>query len=109
MGELIGQSGSSRRSFLKSMAGTVGAMAIDIPGTQAQAVAHTRPRRQPNLVFFLGEGARSDEFSFAGNKIIRTPTFDRLASEGMSFRNSFCTNALCTPSRASILTGMYSH
>ena len=91
------------------MAGTVGAMAMDIPGIQAQVVAHASLQRQPNLVFFLGEGVRSDEFSFAGNTIIHTPNFDRLAKEGVSFSNSFCTNALCTPSRASILTGKYSH
>ena len=93
MSESIGQSGSSRRSFLKSMAGTVGAMAMDVPGIQARIVPAS-PQRRSNLVFFLGEGVRSDEFSFAGNKIIHTPNFDRLASEGMSFRNSFCTDAL---------------
>jgi arylsulfatase A-like enzyme len=64
---------------------------------------------RPNFVFFLGEGARSDEFGFAGNRLIQTPNFDRMAREGMVFRNAFVTNALCTPSRASILTGLYSH
>ncbi len=67
------------------------------------------PDTRPNFVFFLGEGARSDEFGFAGNQLIRTPHFDRIAKEGMVFRNAFVTNSLCTPSRASILTGMYSH
>ena len=91
----------SRRAFLKSAAATaVGAMA---PRLEAES------ERRPNFVFFLGEGARADEFGFAGSRLIRTPNFDRLAREGMVFRNAFTTNSLCSPSRASILTGLYSH
>lgn len=44
-----------------------------------------------------------------GNPILRTPNMDRLAHEGILFKNAFCTNALCLPSRASFLTGLYSH
>jgi arylsulfatase A-like enzyme len=65
--------------------------------------------RKPNIVVFLGEGVRYDEFSFMGNSILQTPNQDRIAREGMVFRNAFVTNALCLPSRASILTGLYSH
>src|SRR6201996_119612 len=65
--------------------------------------------RRPNLVFFLGEGLRHDEFSIAGNSLLKTPNLDRIAREGAWFRNAFCTNALCLPSRASFLTGAYSH
>ena len=46
--------------------------------------------------------------SIAGNKIIRTPNMDRIAREGMNFRNAFVVNALCAPSRATVLTGLYS-
>ena len=42
-------------------------------------------------------------------KLNPTPTIDRLAKEGMLFENVFCTNSICTPSRASIMTGQYSH
>lgn len=63
----------------------------------------------PNIVFFLGEGLRHDEFSFRGNPLLKTPHMDRLAREGVWFRNAFVTNALCLPSRASFLTGAYSH
>jgi arylsulfatase A-like enzyme len=44
-----------------------------------------------------------------GSKINSTPNIDRLAEQGVRLDNAFCTNALCTPSRASILTGQYSH
>ena len=62
-----------------------------------------------NLVFFLGEGLRFDEFSFAGNTILSTPNVDRIAREGFVFKNAFVVNALCLPSRATLLTGQYSH
>ena len=44
-----------------------------------------------------------------GSQINQTPNIDRLAIEGVRLTNTFCTNALCTPSRATILTGQYSH
>jgi len=44
-----------------------------------------------------------------GSLINETPNLDRIATEGMRFDNAFCTNSICTPSRASILTGTYSH
>jgi arylsulfatase A-like enzyme len=47
--------------------------------------------------------------SCAGNRILETPNIDRIAAEGMRFRNAFVTNALCAPSRATLLTGLYSH
>src|SRR5215471_7626278 len=68
-----------------------------------------RGEQKPNLVSFLGEGLRFDEFSSAGNKILNTPNMDRIGREGFVFRNAFVVNALCLPSRATILTGIYSH
>jgi arylsulfatase A-like enzyme len=65
------------------------------------------PTRTP--LFFLTDDQRADALSCAGNSILRTPNIDRLAREGMTFRNAFVTNALCAPSRASFLTGLYSH
>ena len=49
------------------------------------------------------------EMSCAGNQILHTPNFDRLAEGGVRFTNAFCTNALCAPSRATVLTGTLSH
>ncbi|WP_152640141.1 sulfatase-like hydrolase/transferase [Virgibacillus necropolis] len=44
-----------------------------------------------------------------GSKINKIPNLERIAENGMMFDNCFCTNAICTPSRANILTGNYSH
>src|SRR6516162_1218032 len=75
----------------------------------AFAAPNTPPQSKPNLVFFLGEGLRYDEFSSAGNKIMTTPNMDRIGSEGFTFHNAFVINSLCLPSRATFLTGTYSH
>jgi arylsulfatase A-like enzyme len=100
-----------RRTFLKAVAGTVGGMALTGGSLVSGAMDGTQSKRavRPNLVFVLGEGLRPDELSSGGNKVIHTPNLDRIAHEGMTFKNSFCTNALCLPSRATILTGLYSH
>lgn len=97
--------GISRRTFLHGVAGTLGAAALP---SIVSAAANTA-ERPPNFVFFLSEGMRADEMSWAGNPIIKTPNIDRLAREGVAFRNAFVVNALCAPTRATILTGMYSH
>ena len=53
--------------------------------------------KRPNIVFFMGEGLRADEFGFMGNKILKTPHMDAIAREGVVFKNGFVTNALCLP------------
>lgn len=85
-----------------------GLLAAAASGASAKALK-TQGTKRPNIVFFLGEGLRHDEFSLCGNPLLRTPNMDRIAREGARFRNAFVTNALCLPSRASFLTGAYSH
>lgn len=100
----------SRRDFLKSSAGILGAIALgEAPLKTLAADSSAAPKQKPNLFIFLGEGLRYDELSCAGHPVVKTPHMDRMAREGMTFRNAFVTNALCLPSRASLLTGMYSH
>jgi arylsulfatase A-like enzyme len=60
-------------------------------------------------VFFLGEGARWDESSLAGNTLLKTPNIDRIGREGAEFTEAFCINSLCLPARATVLSGLYSH
>ncbi len=65
--------------------------------------------RRPNILFVMTDDQRWDAMSCAGNQILKTPHMDRLAAEGRRFDQAFVTNALCAPSRACILTGLYSH
>jgi Arylsulfatase A and related enzymes len=65
--------------------------------------------RKPNILFIMSDDHASHAMSCYGSRINRTPNIDRIAQEGMRFDNCFCTNAICSPSRASILTGTYSH
>ncbi len=65
--------------------------------------------RRPNLIYVTTDGHRPDALSLNGNRILQTPNFDRIGREGVQFRNSFCTNALCLPARATALTGLYGH
>ncbi len=66
-------------------------------------------QKQPNIIFIMSDDHASHAISCYGSKINKTPSIDRLASEGMRFDNCFCTNSICTPSRAVILTGKHSH
>lgn len=61
----------------------------------------------PNVVFVLVDDLRWDEIGAAGHPSVQTPHIDRLAREGARFRNAFVTTPLCSPSRASFLTGQY--
>lgn len=66
-------------------------------------------RRRPNIVFILVDDLRWDELGIAGHPFLKTPHIDRLGREGAMFRNAFMTTPLCSPSRASFLTGQYAH
>lgn len=63
--------------------------------------------QKPNIIFILTDDQRWNALGYEGNKIIQTPEMDRLAREGVYFRNSFVTTPICAASRATILTGMY--
>ncbi len=64
---------------------------------------------RPNILFIFCDDHASHAISAYGSQINSTPNIDRLASEGMLFRNCFCTNSICAPSRAVVLTGKHSH
>jgi hypothetical protein len=63
----------------------------------------------PNIVVVLVDDMRWDEYGAAGHSFIKTPNIDRIAAEGITFKNAFATTPLCSPSRASFLTGQYAH
>jgi len=65
--------------------------------------------KRPNILFIMSDDHASHAMSCYGSKINETPNLDRIAEGGMRFDNCFCTNSICTPSRAAILTGTYNH
>ncbi len=105
----------TRRDFLRTGAacagGLLGASALGLGASPAGAQQAPRDRRdkRPNFVFILIDDLRDDVFSFAGHPFMKTPHIDRLRREGAHLSNAFVTTALCSPSRASFLTGTYAH
>lgn len=65
--------------------------------------------KQPNVIFIMSDDHAAHAMSCYDSKINETPNLDRIANEGMRFDNCFCTNSICAPSRAAILTGLYNH
>ena len=63
----------------------------------------------PNILFMMADDHAAHAISAYGSRINRTPNIDRIARGGVRMTNCFCTNSICTPSRAAILTGQYSH
>ncbi|MBN1292790.1 MAG: sulfatase [Candidatus Latescibacteria bacterium] len=83
---------------------------ITVAGTGvlvSQCSTHSS-NRPPNIIFIMTDDQTVDQMSCYGHTILQTPNMDRLANEGIRFNNCYCTNSLCAPSRASILTGCYS-
>jgi N-acetylglucosamine-6-sulfatase len=64
---------------------------------------------RPNMIVVLVDDMRFDEIGAAGHPYIKTPNIDRIADEGAHFVNSFTVNPLCSPSRATLLTGQHAH
>ncbi|MEZ4699211.1 MAG: sulfatase [Rhodothermales bacterium] len=83
-------------------------LGFSLPGERTAGNAPKAPR---NVVFILSDDHRYDFMSFHPNApdFLETPNLDRMAAGGMHIRNAFVTTSLCSPSRASILTGQYSH
>ncbi|MFT3904632.1 MAG: sulfatase [Niabella sp.] len=65
--------------------------------------------KQPNIIFILSDDHAYQATGAYGNKQVQTPNIDRLAREGAKFNNTFVANSICGPSRATFLTGKYSH
>ncbi|MBL8176516.1 MAG: sulfatase [Bryobacterales bacterium] len=76
----------------------------------APAVLPAQSPKRRNVIFILVDDHRFDAMGFLkGQEWLETPNMDRMAREGLHFRNAFVTTALCSPSRASVLTGVYAH
>ncbi len=97
----------NRRNFLK-VVGT-GAAALAVPGlTSALRAARSSERKtRPNFVFFLIDDLGWKDLGCYGSTFYETPNIDRLAAEGMRFTNAYAACPVCSPTRASIMTGKY--
>jgi uncharacterized sulfatase len=98
-----------RREFIRR-AGAAAAAAPVLGRAIARAeaagqAASARADARPNILFVLGDDWGWPSAGALGDKVVRTPTFDRVAREGVLFPQAYCASPSCSPSRASILTG----
>jgi arylsulfatase A-like enzyme len=94
--------GVNRRGFLKALG--LGAAAVAAPRL---AWADPEPRRQPNFVFILADDLGWRDVGCAGSTFYETPNIDRLAAQGVRFTQGYAAAPVCSPTRASIVTGKY--
>src|SRR2546425_6945168 len=87
--------------------GMMGGVLAGLAAPHSSAVEKSSSR--PNILFVMADDHAAHALSCYGSKINKTPNLDRIAKEGMRFLNCFAVNSICTPSRAAILTGKYSH
>jgi arylsulfatase A-like enzyme len=90
-------------------AGFQSALAIALLLTPVSAAfsadSTTEENKKPNLLFIMTDQQRYDALSIAGNEVLQTPHLDKLARQGAFFKNAYAQQAVCAPTRASILTG----
>lgn len=95
----------TRRDFVKTAGAVTAGLAL---GRHAMAASEeTMKTDRPNILWICTDQQRFDTIAALGNEFIRTPNFDRLMSQGVTFTHAFAQNPVCTPSRASFLTGRY--
>ncbi len=100
------KSRTNRRGFLKTAATASAAFpfvnTLHTPSSQAA-------QQRPNIIFIFIDDMRYDSMSYMNHPFLQTPNIDRLANGGMFFNHAYVTTSLCSPSRASILSGQYAH
>jgi len=92
----------SRREFLKNMG--IGLAATMVPGCASIA---GKAYRKPNFVIIFTDDQGYQDVGCFGSPLIKTPNLDKMAKEGTRFTDFYSTNSVCTPSRASLMTGCY--
>lgn len=83
--------------------------AIGVRGDADLSLPKRPGAKQRNVVFILTDDHRFDAMGFMGHEFLETPRLDQLAKGGVNFTAGYVTTSLCSPSRASILTGLYAH
>ena len=97
---------STRRDFMKMVGLGVASAAIGGSPQRSTQAADGKQHR-PNILFCIADDWSWPHASVAGDKVVKTPNFDRVAREGVLFDHAFVTAPSCTPSRGSIVTGQW--
>jgi uncharacterized sulfatase len=95
----------NRREFIKSV--SLATTTIALPGFAAKALALSEAKSKPNFLFILADDLGWNQLGCYGSKFYETPNIDRLAREGMRFTDAYAACPVCSPTRASIMTGKY--
>src|ERR1041384_3904139 len=98
---------NTKRFILRPVA-AVGCAAL-LALTPSSPAADKPQSSRPNILFIMADDHAAHAISAYGSRINQTPNIDRLAKEGVRFNHCFAVNSICSPSRACILTGKYSH
>ena len=101
----------TRRAFVRRSLALASTTPLALAGCRTASLGKggSGGGRRPNVIFILTDDHRWDHLSCAGHPFLKTPNLDRLATEGARFANTFVTTSLCSPSRASFLSGLYAH
>jgi len=98
----------NRRDFMRDFSsGTLGLLGLVALQNCSLEGSDRRPKQRPNILFCLADDWSWPHAGIAGDKVVRTPTFDRVAREGVLFENAFVSSPSCTPSRGAMLTGQW--
>ena len=108
----------NRRGFLSRTANMLGALGLGIDKLHAENTASTgtaskrsasAQRSRPNVLLLMSDQHKRTCMGVAGDRVAVTPNLDRLAQQSVRFTSAYCTNPVCAPSRASIVTARYTH
>ena len=97
----------TRRQFVKTAGVTAAGIALNCCGVPPSEAASVEER--PNILFIISDDQSFPHAGAYGDKIVKTPNFDKIASEGVLFMNSYCAAPTCTASRGGALTGQATH
>ncbi len=96
-----------RREFLQNTGVGVASVLLNAGCSPAQRGDAKETKRKPNLVFVFADQWRAQAMGYAGNEDVKTPNFDKLAAESINFSNAVSGCPVCSPYRASLMTGRY--
>ncbi|MHC4799496.1 MAG: sulfatase-like hydrolase/transferase, partial [Planctomycetota bacterium] len=101
----------NRRKFLQGSAAAATSLVFGQGCNRPKSSTNHQAQRdrRPNVVVIITDDQRYDSLSCEGHPFLKTPNMDRIANQGARFANMFVTTSLCSPSRASMLSGLYAH